>query len=83
METKIKVGDKVRIIPKVWDDEKKEYTFEGNENHVLYKKVGTVRSLGVIPTVYIKTNTNAGKWWYGVDYDEMELVPEDTELSIL
>ena len=77
----IKVGDKVRIFPKIWDDVKKEWTFEGNEKSLLYGKVGWIRSVGVIPTVWFKAHTNYGKWWYGVDEDEMVPVPDDTEVD--
>lgn len=79
----VQIGDKVRIAPKVWDDVKKEWTHKGKENNRYYGVVCTVRSLGVIPTVKILANTNAGYWWIGVDYDEMEKVDDDAELTIM
>ena len=82
-ETEARVGQKIRINPKRWDPVKHEWTFEENENEVLYNKVGTIRSVGVIPTVKVLANTNAGYWWYGVDYEEMERVADDTPLSIV
>ena len=45
--------------------------------------VATIRSLGVIPTVTVQANTNAGYVWYGTDYNELEPAPEDAELTIL
>ena len=77
------IGDKVRVFPKVWDERKKEWTFKGNKKHPYHNKIGTIRSLGVIPTVYFLANTNVGYYWMGVDYDEMEVVPKDTELSVM
>lgn len=79
----MKIGDKVRVFPRVWDDENKVWTFKGNHKHPYYAKVGWIRSLGVIPTVYFKANTNAGKWWIGIGYDEMVVVSNDTELSVI
>ena len=73
----MEIGDKVRLHPKLtrgWDPK-------------IYKKydgfIATIRSLGIIPTVWIKANTNAGKWWCGFDYEELELVSDDTELGVM
>lgn len=79
----MKVGDRVRVFPRVWDELKKEWTFRGNHKHPYYGKVGLVRSLGVIPTVSFKANTNAGQMCIGVNYDEMDTVSNDTELSVI
>lgn len=74
---RFEVGDKVKLHfkPTRAMEEKIRQKYEGF--------VATVRSLGVIPTVKIKGNTNAGGWWLGVDYDEMEYVPESTPLSVI
>lgn len=78
-----KIGQRVRMTPRIWDPVKREWTFENNDKGPCYGYVGTIRSLGVIPTVKVLANTNAGYWWYGCDYDEMEPVGEDVPLTVL
>ena len=78
-----KIGQRVRMTPRMWDPVKREWTFENNNKGPCYGYVGTIRSLGLIPTVKVLANTNAGYFWYGCSYDEMEPVSEDTPLTVL
>ena len=83
IENEAKIGQRVMMKPQIWDPIKKEWTFENNDKAPCYGYVGTIRSLGVIPTVKVLANTNAGYVWYGCNYDEMESVSEDTPLTVL